>query len=290
MHDAHAGPHESPWRITAPLVILAACALFAGYLNAAASPFRTEKFTEWVEPRGVPVSEAEATAALSVGSGEVAVFEVAPPESGEAAAEETHAEEAGEAAEEGEHATATGCGFEVPSDGVCFAPALSHAEFKWPKAAPSILLVAFGGFASLWICIGIFSRERFFLKGLTTRFAPARWGYNFLVNKYYLDHLYEKVIVHGIAHPIAQAAYWTNQHVLDGIVNGTGKFGRRSGEWVYRNIDQRVVDGAVNGSGLMASESGHALQPVQSGKVNQYGALLFGAAAVAAIVLVILNV
>ena len=79
-----------------------------------------------------------------------------------------------------------------------------HAEFKWPKAAPSILLVAFGGFASLWICIGIFSRERFFLKGLTTRFAPARWGYNFLVNKYYLDHLYEKVIVHGIAHPIAQ--------------------------------------------------------------------------------------
>ena len=152
------------------------------------------------------------------------------------------------------------------------------------------MLVAFGGFASLWICIGIFSRERFFLKGLTTRFAPARWGYNFLVNKYYLDHLYEKVIVHGIAHPIAQAAYWTNQHVLDGIVNGTGKFGRRSGEWVYRNVDQRVVDGAVNGSGLMASESGHALQPVQSGKVNQYGALLFGAAAVAAIVLVILNV
>ncbi len=98
------------------------------------------------------------------------------------------------------------------------------------------------------------------------------------------------MIVHGIAHPIAQAAYWINQHVLDGIVNGAGKGGRRSGAWVYRNIDQRVVDGAVNGSGLMASESGHALQPVQSGKVNQYGALLFGAAAVAAIVLVILNV
>ena len=52
-----------------------------------------------------------------------------------------------------------------------------------------------------------------------------------------------------------------------------------------------MVDGAVNGSGVMASESGHALQPVQSGKVNQYGALLFGAAAmVGAIVLVILNV
>ena len=40
----------------------------------------------------------------------------------------------------------------------------------------------------------------------------------------------------------------------------------------------------------MAAETGHGLQPVQSGKVNQYGALLFGAIAVAAIVLVIVNV
>jgi hypothetical protein len=31
------------------------------------------------------------------------------------------------------------------------------------------------------------------------------------------------------------------------------------------------------------------LQPVQSGKVSQYGALLFSAAAVAALVLVIIN-
>ena len=39
-----------------------------------------------------------------------------------------------------------------------------------------------------------------------------------------------------------------------------------------------------------ANGTGSALRPVQSGKVNQYGALLFGAAAVGAIVLVIVNV
>ena len=60
--------------------------------------------------------------------------------------------------------------------------------------------------------------------------------------------------------------------------------------WAYRNVDQRVVDGAVNASGTVANSTGSALRPVQSGKVNQYGALLFGAAAVAAIVLVIVNV
>ena len=77
--------------------------------------------------------------------------------------------------EEAEHA-ATGCGFEVPVDSVCFAPSLSHAEFKWPKALPSILLVALGGFASLWICIGIFSRERFFAQGPHHRASPRPAG------------------------------------------------------------------------------------------------------------------
>ena len=70
----------------------------------------------------------------------------------------------------------------------------------------------------------------------------------------------------------------------------SGTTPRQTGEWVYKNIDQRIVDGAVNASGAVASETGHGLQPVQSGKVNQYGALLFGAIAVGAIVLVIVNV
>ena len=60
--------------------------------------------------------------------------------------------------------------------------------------------------------------------------------------------------------------------------------------WVYENIDQKLVDGAVNGSGTVASETGHGLQSTQSGFVSQYGALLFGAAAVGAIVLVIINI
>ena len=115
-------------------------------------------------------------------------------------------------------------------------------------------------------------------------------GHNFLVNKLYLDHLYEKVIAYGIAYPISKATYWFNQNVIDGAVDEVGRSSKRTGDWVYRNVDQRVVDGAVNASGTAASESGHALQPVQSGKVNQYGALLFAAAAVGAIVLILTNV
>jgi NADH-quinone oxidoreductase subunit L len=135
----------------------------------------------------------------------------------------------------------------------------------------------------------VFERKNRALAGLTKRNKLLGAGHGFLVNKYYLDHLYEKVIVRAIAHPIARGAYWFNQKVLDGIVNGTGISVRNTSRWVYRNVDQRVVDGAVNGSGAAAQGAGSALRPVQSGKVSQYGALLFGAAAIGALVLVIIN-
>ena len=161
--------------------------------------------------------------------------------------------------------------------------------FEWVKALPSIALVTAGFLVSLALCKQVFGTAASRLKGLTQRNPVLGAGHRFLVNKYYLDDLYEKVIVYGIAHPIAAAAYWTNQHVLDGIVNAFGIGGRKTGEWVYKNIDQRLVDGVVNGSGTVARGTGGALQPVQSGKVSLYGALLFGSAAVGALVLVLVN-
>jgi NADH-quinone oxidoreductase subunit L len=161
--------------------------------------------------------------------------------------------------------------------------------FEWVKALPSIALVAAGFLVSLAVCKQVFGTARSPLKGLTQRNPVLGAGHRFLVNKYYLDALYEKVIVYGIAHPIARAAYWTNQRVLDGIVNAVGIGGRRTGDWIYKNVDQRLVDGVVNGSGTVARGTGGALQPVQSGKVSLYGALLFGSAAVGALVLVLVN-
>ena len=98
--------------------------------------------------------------------------------------------------------------------------------------------------------------------------------------------------------PVRSLANWVRnsvhddllvQHIIDGVVNAVGKGGRRTGDLVYKYIDQGLVDGAVNGSGTTARSVGGALQPVQSGKVNMYGALLFGAAAVGGLVLVLVN-
>ena len=99
---------------------------------------------------------------------------------------------------------------------------LEHAEFEWAKAIPSIVLVALGFVVSPGHLPGLYDAATSRLQGLTKRVAPLRWGYTFLWNKYYLDALYEGVIVHAIAHPIARGAYWVNQNVIDAIVNGVG--------------------------------------------------------------------
>ena len=268
-HGAH-GPHESPKLITIPLVILAFLALTAGLTNAVPFGASWERFKKYVEPSPAFVMADPVKAS---GPGEAIVV-----------LDSTRASEG----EDGE--AKVGCSYQAPAEGeVCYFPAVSHAEFKWSKAALSLLIVAVGLVSSWMFCVQYYTRRNRRLVGLTERNVVLRGGYTFLANKYYLDALYEKVIVRAIAHPIARGAYWFNQNVIDGIVNGAGKISRRTAGWVYRNIDQRVVDGAVNGSGAAARGTGGALRPVQSGKVNQYGALLFAAAAIGALVLVIVN-
>ncbi|MHB8463607.1 MAG: NADH-quinone oxidoreductase subunit 5 family protein, partial [Acidimicrobiales bacterium] len=63
-------------------------------------------------------------------------------------------------------------------------------------------------------------REEFRLHGFTERSGLARAGYRLLVEKYYLDHLYTGIIVKGIREPLAEGAYWFNQSIIDGVVNG----------------------------------------------------------------------
>ena len=186
-----------------------------------------------------------------------------------------------------EHMTESSIGLPIGTGGSLEVP--PPPKFTWAAAAPGLLLVLAGFLVSLFVSKAVFSDAKSPLKGLTKRNKVLGAGHKFLVNKYYLDALYENVIVRGIAYPISKAANWVNQNVIDGIVNAVGKGGKQTGEFVYKYIDQGLVDGAVNGSGATARGAGGALQPVQSGKVNLYGALLFGAAAVGALVLVLVN-
>ncbi len=163
-------------------------------------------------------------------------------------------------------------------------PALEHATFAYGKAALSMLLVILAIASVAYLIANDFA----FFRNLTQRSKVAHAGYTFLVNKYYLDYLYEKIVVAGISGPIARGAYWVNQNVIDGIVNQTATITREVGNFVYRRVDQGVVDRGINGAGEAAEGAGGVLRLLQSGKVQQYGALLFGAAAIGALALVII--
>jgi NADH-quinone oxidoreductase subunit L len=143
----------------------------------------------------------------------------------------------------------------------------------------AIVAAAFAGY--------FYVREEFRFRGLTERNNLAKAGHEFLLNKYYLDHLYTGIIVDGIKGPVAQGAYWFDQNVIDAIVNGVARYARIAAGYVYDGIDQVVVDGAVNGVGAGAEEGGMALRTLQNGRVQFYAGMLFAAAALLGLGLVL---
>jgi NADH-quinone oxidoreductase subunit L len=166
-------------------------------------------------------------------------------------------------------------------------PHLVHPAFSYPAAIISVGIALIGiGVAAYFF----FRREELgALNGLTQRNQLAHAGYQFLVNKYYLDALYENVIVAGISGPIARAAYWFDQHVIDAVINGAGRGAREVGKFTYEKLDQRGVDGAVNGMAEITGESGGLLRYLQSGRVQRYALLLFGAVGLLSLFLLLAN-
>jgi NADH-quinone oxidoreductase subunit L len=110
--------------------------------------------------------------------------------------------------------------------------------------------------------------------------SPFGWMYRFAANKYYLDDIYLNGIVKPIQYPIARATYWTNQKILDGVVNGVGRGVVALSHPTYDILDQQVIDFAVNGSAGLTGYTGGLLKYIQSGNVQRYAAVLFGAIAV----------
>ncbi|MFN8008685.1 MAG: NADH-quinone oxidoreductase subunit L [Terriglobia bacterium] len=90
---------------------------------------------------------------------------------------------------------------------------------------------------------------------LMTRFHGL---YNTLLNKYWVDEIYDALLVNPI--------HWLSTNLLWGVV------------------DVRLIDGAVNGAGNAVRESGSLLRRVQSGYIRSYaGWILAGAIFVAAV-------
>ena len=130
-------------------------------------------------------------------------------------------------------------------------------------------ILAVGGLALGW---AIFGMNRTSIDLAKSRLA---WFYKLLQRRYYFDDLYYGLVVHPISGPIARAAYWTNQHLLDAVINFAGSATVKLGKGLYDEVDQQVIDGAINGLATGAGAAGSGLKFWQSGNVQIYAAGLF---------------
>jgi NADH-quinone oxidoreductase subunit L len=122
--------------------------------------------------------------------------------------------------------------------------------------------------------------------GITERVPALAWMHRAMENKYGLDVLYTDWIVGSVKGPIAAGAYWFNQHIIDKVVDSTGHGAVVTGNVVYRDIDQAGLDGVIVATGPGAEVSGKVLSRMQTGRVQQYAALLFAGAALLAAIFV----
>jgi NADH-quinone oxidoreductase subunit L len=152
-----------------------------------------------------------------------------------------------------------------------------HGGFNWGLAIIGTA-VALAGIA---VGLALFFRDRATQRERDRFRIPGL--YPLLERKYFVDDLYDYALVRPIRGPLARAANWSNDVILDGVVNAFGTLARRLAAVVYGGLDQRGIDLGINAAAAAAGEAGGALRRVQTGKVQQYAAALF----VGAVVLVV---
>jgi NADH-quinone oxidoreductase subunit L len=189
-HDAHAGkPHESPFTMAAPLVILAVPAFAFGFWNM---PFDGMDRLGHLLEGALPIESEEA---------------------------------------------------------------LHHGEFNFVIAASSVALC----FAGIGLAYAIYQAKAISAKSLQKMFGPI---HTLVANRYYIDTLYENVIVRDLLYNNACRAL----------------------QW----IDTNIIDFAVNGSAQATRYVGDRLRWVQSGSVQTYGTVGFAGLLVASFLMLVL--
>ncbi len=102
--------------------------------------------------------------------------------------------------------------------------------------------------------------------------------YPLLESKYYIDDFYLRGIVNPTKGALARATNWSNDYLIDGVVNGAGAGAGLLAKAVYGGIDQRGIDLAINAAAAATGEAGEQLRYTTSGRVQQYAWALFAGA------------
>ena len=117
-----------------------------------------------------------------------------------------------------------------------------------------------------------------------TRFSQAFGGivYDWVLNKYYVDELYDFVLVQPYLWATRGFA-WFDLHIIDGVVNLAASI-TVFGSWLSGLFDNYIVDGLVNAASLVTLDLGGRLRRLQTGSINGY---LYGILAAVMVILLV---
>ncbi len=120
--------------------------------------------------------------------------------------------------------------------------------------------------AGIWLAYRMYIQ-----KPEVTQFMAASFPrlHNLLYNKYYIDEIYNAVIIQPIK-KLCLALSWFDLNFIDGIVNGSA-FVTLKTAIVAVWVDINVVDLLVNLAGAIVSFVGGLLRRIQTGLVQNYG-------------------
>jgi NADH-quinone oxidoreductase subunit L len=260
-HHKYDHAHESPPNMWVPLVILATLS-FAFWFK---SPFKEKGWLQDLvqKPASVAnlakVSHAPAAPASMEGAAVMAPVhrEAAPAPHGEAA------KGSGHGAAESHGAAPAAHGGDASHDAHIAHTAHAYAMYSSVAVGTLGIVLAFGVYLFGWV-------------------DPARVAnslkplYNFLLNKWYFDELYEATVISG-SKAVSRGLAWFDLYVVDGLVNLAARLGVFL-SWLVGVFDNKVVDGAVDGVATVTIASGSALRRLQTGKLYHYVFALAGGA------------
>jgi NADH-quinone oxidoreductase subunit L len=92
--------------------------------------------------------------------------------------------------------------------------------------------------------------------------------YRVVLNKYYVDELYDLVFVRGVL-LLSRAAAWFDLHVIDGIVNLSARIVVLVSQ-LGGYLDNLIVDGAVNAVAEATWAVGGRMRRLQTGAISSY--------------------
>ncbi len=90
-----------------------------------------------------------------------------------------------------------------------------------------------------------------------------------------------------VKRPLAYAANWVHENIIDGAVDEVGKNSVKTADALYKYIDQGLIDGSVNAAGRGSQGAGGELGRWSTGQVQQYATVMFAGAALLAGLLII---